>query len=108
MRKNFYLLNIFYISIAYYIEWIELDWIQIGGKLQKIAENIIETFKFKKLLAGKTFVRAGPPTNWFSGAGGGWPAPENPFVGAGGLVDRPYKCIFRGGWGGGPLLEMDF
>ena len=46
---------------------------QIGGKLQKIAENIIETFKFEKLLAGKSF------------------------VGAGGLVDRPYKCISRGG-----------
>jgi len=78
MRKNFYLLNIFYVWIAYYIEWIEL------GKLQKIAENIIETFKFEKLLAGKSF------------------------VGAGGLVDRPCKCISRGGWGGGPPLEMDF
>ena len=78
MGKNFYLLNIFYVWIAYYIEWIEL------GKLQKIAENIIETFKFEKLLAGKSF------------------------VGAGGLVDRPYKCISRGGWGRGPPLEMDF
>jgi len=29
---------------------------QIGSKLQKIAENIIETFKFEKLLAGKSFV----------------------------------------------------
>ena len=48
MRKNFYLLNIFYVSIAYYIEWIELAWMQIGGKLQKIVENIIETFKFEK------------------------------------------------------------
>jgi len=65
MRKNFYLLNIFYVWIAYYIEWIEL------GKLQKIAENIIETFKFEKLLAGKSF------------------------VGAGGLVDRPYKWFSR-------------
>jgi len=26
------------------------------------------------------------------------PAPKNPFVGAGGLVDHPYKCISRGGW----------
>ena len=84
MHKNFYLLNIFYVSITYYIEWIELAWMQIGGKLQKIAENIIETFKFEKLLAGKSF------------------------VGAGGLVDHPYKCISRGGWGGGPPLEMDF
>ena len=56
MRKNFYLLNIFYVSIDYYIEWIELAWMQIGSKLQKIAENIIGTFKFEKLLAGKSFV----------------------------------------------------
>ena len=45
---------------------------QIGGKLQKIVENIIETFKFEKLLAEKTFVGAvHKPT-------------------------RPYKWIFRG------------
>ena len=44
---------------------------QIGGKLQKIAENIIETFKFEKLLAGNTFVGAGHPLN------------------------RPYKWVFR-------------
>ena len=31
---------------------------QIGGKLQEIAENIIETFKIEKLLAGKLFVAA--------------------------------------------------
>ena len=74
MRKNFYLQNIFYVSIAYYIEWIELAWMQIGGKLQKIAENIIETFKFKKLLAGKSF------------------------VGAVEGVARPWKWIFRGGF----------
>ena len=87
MRKNFYLLNIFYISIAYYIEWIELAWMQIGGKLQKIAENIIETFKFEKLLAGKSFVGAGEPPHLplqihFQGRVTALRAPENPFVGA--------------------------
>ena len=82
MRKNFYLLNIFYVSIAYYIEWIELAWMQIGGKLQKIAENIIETFKFKKLLAGKTFVGAGHPR----------PAP-------------PLQIDFQGRVGGDPPLK---
>ena len=89
MRKNFYLLNIFYVSIAYYIEWIELTWMQIGGKLQKIAENIIGTFKFEKLLAGKSFV----------GAGGR----------AVHKTTRPYKWIFRGesicrgGWAPGAV-----
>ena len=65
--------------------------------MQKIAENIIETFKFKKLLEGKTFVGAGhpPPQIDFQGRVGGDPRPENPFVGTGGLVDRPYKCISR-------------
>ena len=99
MGKNFYLLNIFYVWIAYYIEWIEL------GKLQKIAENIIETFKFEKLLAGKSFVGAGqPPTcpckSIFRGGagGGGWPAPENAFPGAVEGVTRPWKWIFRGGF----------
>ena len=90
MCKNFYLLNIFYVSIAYYIEWIELAWMQIGGKLQKIAENIIETFKFEKLLAGKSFVGAGQPPP---------PAPANPFSRAGHRPARPWKSICRGGWG---------
>ena len=89
---------------------------QIGGKLQKIAKNIIETFKFEKLLAGKSFVGAGhphppvqihfqgrvtalpAPENPFVGAGGGWPAPENAFPGAVEGVTRLWKWIFRGGF----------
>ena len=98
MRKNFYLLNIFYVSITYYIEWIELAWMQIGGKLQKIAENIIKTFKFEKLLAGKSFVGAGhprPPLQiHFQGRVTALPAPENPFVGAG--PHPPLKMHFQG------------
>ena len=56
---------------------------QIGGKLQKIAENIIETFKFEKLLAGKSFVGAGQPPH------------------------LPLQIHFqgRGGWGGGYLPQ---
>ena len=54
---------------------------QIGGKLQKIAENIIETFKFEKLLAGKSFVGAGQPPPP--------PAPANPFSRAGHRPARP-------------------
>jgi len=83
MSKNFYLLNIFYVSIAYYIEWIELAWMQIGGKLQKIAENIIETFKFEKLLVGKSFVGAGHPP----------PASGNGFLGADSF-SVPEKGVF--------------
>ena len=47
----------------------ELNWLEckLAANYKKIAGNIIETFKFEKLLAGKTF------------------------VGAGGLVDRPTR-----------------
>ena len=112
MRKNFYLLNIFYVSIAYYIEWIELAWMQIGSKLQKIAENIIETFKFEKLLAGKSFVGAGHPPYpslqiHFQGRVTALPAWKSICRGGWG-VTRPWKCISRGGWGCDPPLEMDF
>ena len=34
------------------------------------------------------------------------PAPTNAFVGAGGLMARPYKCICMGGCGPGPPLKI--
>ena len=51
--------------------------------MQKIGENIIETFKFEKLLVGKTFV----------GAVEGMARPGNGFLGAGSLP-APEKEIF--------------
>ena len=36
------------------------------------------------------------------------PAPTNLFLGAGGLMARPYKCICRGGWGPGPPQQIIF
>ena len=41
----------------------ELNWLEckLAANCKKIAENIIETFKFEKLLAGKSFVGAGQP-----------------------------------------------
>ena len=80
----FYLLNIFYVSIAYYIEWIELSWMQISSKLQKNSRKHNWNFQIRKIIGGKNICRGGPQAHPplqmdFQGRAGRWPAPENEF-----------------------------
>ena len=98
----------------------ELNWLEckLAANCKKIVENIIGTFKFEKLLAGKSFVGAvhkttrpykwifrgesicrggwacGPPLQmYFQGRLRGWPAPRNGFLGAGSFF-VPKKEVF--------------